>query len=155
MSSGFWRIRARRAWPLSVSVLLLMLGSPQTVRADDQDAIDYRQLIMKEMDAESAALGMIVAGQIPPDTLALQARALANGAASAVKAFEAKVPGGEAKPDVWSNWDDFLKRMQVFAQKSAEMAKASEKGDVQAVSELMIAAMPCKECHEKYRIKKD
>lgn len=134
---------------------ILALGSQRIARADDDDAISYRQLIMKELDAESAALGMIVSGQVPPDSLSLQAKAIANSAKSALKAFEPKVPGGAAKPEVWSKWDDFSKRMQTFAQKSEEMAKVSEGGNVQAVTELMIAALPCKDCHDIYRAKKD
>jgi cytochrome c556 len=133
---------------------LFLLGVQQAARAEDQDVIDYRELIMKQLDAEAAALGMIVSGQIPPDSLAFQARALASSARSALKAFEPKVPGGEAKPEVWAKWDDFSKRMQVFAQKSEEMAKVSEGGNVQKVTELMIDAMPCKACHDVYRQKK-
>jgi cytochrome c556 len=133
---------------------LFLLGVQQAARAEDQDVIDYRELIMKQLDAEAAALGMIVSGQIPPDSLAFQARALASSARSALKAFEPKVPGGEAKPEVWAKWDDFSKRMQVFAQKSEEMAKVSESGNVQKVTELMIDAMPCKACHDVYRQKK-
>jgi len=134
--------------------LLLALGPMQTAIADDDDVISYRQLIMKELDAEAAALGMIVSGQIPPDSMALQARAIANSANSALKAFEPKVPGGEAKPEVWSKWDDFSQRMQTFAKKSAEMAKVSENGNVATVTELMIDALPCKGCHDVYRTKK-
>ena len=133
---------------------LFLVGVQQTARADDQDVIDYRELIMKQLDAEAAALGMIVSGQIPPDSLAFQARALASSAKSALKAFEPKVAGGEAKPEVWAKWDDFSKRMQMFAQKSEEMAKVSESGNVQKVTELMIDAMPCKACHDVYRQKK-
>jgi cytochrome c556 len=135
-------------------VASLALNCAQTAHADDEDTIGYRQLIMKELDAEAAALGMIVSGQVPPDALSLQARAIALGAKSAIKAFEPKVPGGSAKPEVWAKWDDFSKRMQTFAQKSEEMAKVSEGGNVQAVTELMIAALPCKDCHDTYRNKK-
>lgn len=135
-------------------VAALALNCAQTARADDDDAISYRQLIMKELDAESSALGMIVSGQVPPDALSLQAKAIAISAKSALKAFEPKVPGGAAKPEVWAKWDDFSKRMQTFAQKSEEMAKVSEGGNVQAVTELMIGALPCKECHDVYRVKK-
>jgi cytochrome c556 len=143
--------------PKSVGAWLLAifsLGFLHAARADDQDAIDYRELIMKELDAEAAALGMIVSGQVPPDSLSLQAKAIASSAKSALKAFEPKVPGGEAKPEVWAKWDDFSKRMQTFAQKSEEMAKVSESGNVQKVTELMIDALPCKACHDVYRQKK-
>jgi cytochrome c556 len=143
--------------PTAVGALLLttfLLVFQQAAHADDQDAIDYRQLIMKELDAEAAALGMIVSGQIPPDSLSLQAKAIALSAKSALKAFEPKVLGGEAKPEVWAKWDDFSARMQTFVQKSEEMAKVSESGNVQKVTELMIDALPCKGCHDVYRNKK-
>ena len=52
---------------------ILVLTGAQAARADDQDVIDYRQLIMKQLDAEASAIGMMVAGQIPPDSLALEA----------------------------------------------------------------------------------
>ena len=145
------------AAPKTVGALLLpifLLGFQAAAHAEDQDTIDYRELIMKQLDAESAALGMIVSGQVPPDSLSLQAKAIALSAKSALKAFEPKVPGGEAKPEVWAKWDDFSKRMQRFAQKTEEMAKVSESGNVQKVTELMIDALPCKSCHDVYRTKK-
>ncbi len=143
--------------PRAVGALLLpifLLGFQQAATAEDQDIIDYRELIMKQLDAESAALGMISSGQIPADSLSLQAKAIANSAKSALKAFEPKVQGGEAKPEVWTKWDDFSKRMQTFAQKTEEMAKVSESGNVQKVTELMTDALQCKACHDVYRNKK-
>jgi cytochrome c556 len=97
----------------AVGALLLpffWLGLQQAAHAENQDTIDYREAIMKQLDAEAAAIGMIVSGQVPADSLALQAKALANSAKSALKAFEPRVPGGEAKPEVWTKWDDFSKR---------------------------------------------
>jgi cytochrome c556 len=148
-------IKLSAQWAVGLLLMpLLTLGSVQTASADDEDVISYRQLIMKELDAESAALGMIVSGQIPPDSLSLQAKAIANSAKSALKAFEPKALGGEAKPDVWVKWDDFSQRMQTFAKKTEEMAKVSESGNVASVTELMIDALPCKGCHDVYRTKK-
>jgi cytochrome c556 len=141
-----WRNPGASAAPILMMALLL-LAFKQDARADSEDVITYRQLVMKQLDAEAAALGMMVSGQIPPDSLALETKSIANAAKAALKAFEPKVPGGEAKPDVWANWNDFSKRMQVFAQQSEEMAKVSESGNVAAVTELMIDALPCKECH--------
>jgi cytochrome c556 len=66
------------------------------------DVIDYRQLIMKQLDAQSDAFGMIVSGQIPPDSQALEAKSIAK---ADLKAFEPNVLGGEAKPEVWSRRD--------------------------------------------------
>src|SRR5690349_16655845 len=104
-------------------VLGLVATASLQARADDQDAIQYRQLIMKQLDAQAAALGMMVAGQVPPDTLVFEARAIANSAKAAQKAFATKAPGGNARPEVWSKWDDFSKRLDVFVKKSDELAK--------------------------------
>jgi cytochrome c556 len=146
-------VRALIGRTLLVAILTLMCH--QAARADDQDVIDYRQLIMKQLDAEAAALGMMVSGQIPPDSMGLEARSIANAAKAALKAFTPKVPGGEAKPEVWSKWDDFSKRMDAFAKNSDEMAKVAETGNVSKVTELMINALPCKDCHDTYRTKKN
>jgi hypothetical protein len=48
---------------------------------------------MKQLDAETAAFGMMVSGQIPADSLALEAKSIANAAKAALKAFEPKAPG--------------------------------------------------------------
>jgi cytochrome c556 len=142
---------------LSATLLFLVacLALPSAVRADDQDVITFRELIMKEMDAEAAAIGMILAGQTPPDTLTFQCKAVAASAKSALKAFEPKVPGGEAKPEVWAKWDDFAKRMKAFEAAADDMAKASEGNNVNAVADRVIAALPCKDCHDSYRNTKD
>jgi cytochrome c556 len=145
----------RLAGLASINVLAIFaLTAHSAAVADDEDVITYRQLIMKQLDAQAAALGMIVAGQISADTLTLQSKALANSAKSALKAFELNVPGGESKPEVWSKREDFAKLMQTFVRKSEEMAKASETGNTAQAAELMIDALNCKQCHDTFRIKK-
>lgn len=125
------------------------------ISQDDADAIILdRQLVMQQLDKDTKALGEIVAGIQPPDKMADRAKGIAKGAKEAAEAFKQNVPGGGAKPEVWSNGDDFAKRMQAFVTASDAMAKASETGNVVAVSELMIPALPCKQCHDVYRIKK-
>ena len=149
------RMYHKRASLLIPASLVFSFIMQTTGWADDGDVIQYRELIMKQLDAEAAAVGMMVSGQIPPDNLTLQARALAASARSALKAFEPRIPGGEAKPEVWAKWDDFSKRVQTFAQDAEAMAKASEGNNVQAVSGLIASALPCKECHDVYRTKKN
>lgn len=149
------RLTLKKSAGTVTAAVIFMLGVADHARAaEDFDVITYRELIMKELDAEAAALGMMVSGQIPPDGLAYQTRAVASSAKSALKAFEPNVPGGEAKPEVWSKWDDFSQRMQTFAKKADELAKAGEANNVAAVTELMVSALPCKECHDVYRTKK-
>lgn len=123
--------------------------------ADDKNTIEYRQHVMKSMDGPAAALGQIVSGAVPDDDAAAHMEALALTASIALRAFEAKVPGGEAKPEIWSHWSDFSKRMKEFAQKTAEATREIKaKGKDADLATLVVDALNCKGCHETYRHEK-
>jgi cytochrome c556 len=101
--------------------------APATVSQDDADAIILdRQLVMQQLDKDTKALGEIVAGIQPLDKMADHAKAIAKGAKEAAEAFKQNVPGGGAKPEVWSNGDDFSKRMQAFVTASDAMARPAK-----------------------------
>ncbi len=136
------------------SCALLLATLP--VSASDQDVIQFREAIMKTMNEQSAALGEIAAGSIPDDNLVAHMQVIALAASTALKAFEPKVPGGEAKPDVWANWADFSKRMMDFAQQTAAGAKiAKTQGKDAAMVQLINYADSCKGCHDMYRQNKN
>ena len=133
-----------------LALSLLPMGST----ADDQDVIDYRKHIMETLDAQVAALGMIMAGAIPDDNVVAHLDIIAATSATALKAFEPKVEGGGSKPEVWAHWDDFSARMNEFAARTAAMAKtAHEQGKDEALLQAM-DALCCKQCHDTYRVKK-
>jgi cytochrome c556 len=135
-------------------VAALALQYPPSAAADAQDTIDYRQHIMKTLNEQAGALGEILSGAVPDDNAIAHMDALALTAATALKAFEPKVQGGEAKPEVWSQWADFSKRMNDFAQKTAAMAKvAHEQGKDAGLANVM-DALSCKKCHDTYRKEK-
>ena len=124
-------------------------------RADDKDVIDYREHIMKALEEQTAAIGMIVSTQIPPDNVAAHASAIALSAKLALKSFEPKVQGGQAKPEVWTKWDDFSARMKKFEVNSQKLADAANKGaNIGEITEMLIDALPCKDCHDTYRDEK-
>ena len=122
--------------------------------ASDQNVIDYREHIMKALNEQSAALGEILSAAIPDDNVIPHLDAIALTASTALKAFEPKVPGGEAKPGVWANWADFSKRMNEFAQKTAAMAKTAHEQGKDAGLANVIDALSCKSCHDTYRKEK-
>lgn len=139
---------------LLAAPLLVLLLLPMGSTADDQDVIDYRRHIMATLQAQVAALGMIMSGAIPDDNVVAHIDIIAQSAATALKAFEPKVEGGEAKPEVWAQWDDFSARMNDFAAKTAAMSKtAREQGKDEALL-LAMDALTCKQCHDVYRDKK-
>jgi cytochrome c556 len=145
-----------RTLKIVVQITFVAIFLPAVVRADDQDVIDYREHIMKTLDEQAAAVGMILSTAVPGDNTAAHLRAIALTAQIALKSFEPKVLGGEAKPEVWSNWADFSKRMNEFAKKTAEMAAlGKEKGsDDPALGEKVVDALSCKSCHDVYRKEK-
>ena len=115
----------------------------------DKDVIDYRQDVMKTLDEQSAALGEMASGVIPQDNMGAHMQMLALAASMGLKAFTPKVQGGKAKADVWSNWDDFSKKMTEFQQKAAAGAQAQ--GQDAQLSALVDIANGCKGCHDMYR----
>jgi cytochrome c556 len=138
---------------LAVPLLALSL-LPTASIADDQDVIDYRKHIMATLQAQVAALGMIMSGAIPDDNAVAHMDIIAQSAATALKSFEPKVEGGDARPEVWAQWDDFSARMNEFAERTAAMARtAHEKGKDEALL-LAMDALTCKQCHDDYRVKR-
>ena len=133
---------------LMAAVLVL----PSLARAEDKDVVEYRQHIMKTLQEQTAIIGELVSDAIPADNLPQHAEAIALAAKIALKSFEAKVPGGESKPDVWAKWDDFSKRMKAFSAAADKLNDATKKGATLAeVTSMLVEVLPCKECHDLYR----
>lgn len=121
--------------------------------AEGQDTIDYRKHVMQTLQAQTSALGMIMSGTIPDDNAVAHMEIIAATAKTALKSFEPKVEGGDAKPEVWSNWADFSARMQDFVTKSAEMARVGREQSLDEAYTLAIDALNCKSCHDVYNSK--
>lgn len=138
---------------LALHLAALPLASA-VVHADDEDTIAYRKHIMKTLDEQTAAIGMIFSGAIPDTNLQLHMDAIAAAAAQGLSAFEPNVPGGDAKPEVWSNWEDFSRRMNEFAEKTASMAKVAREEGTDHAAELAVDALDCKGCHKVYNSKR-
>jgi cytochrome c556 len=139
---------------LFAAFLVVLSSLPAATVADDQDVIDYRKHIMTTLQAQTAALGMIMSGAVPDDSLVAHMDIIAATAATALKSFEPRVEGGEAKAEVWAQWGDFSRRMNEFAAKTAAMAKtAHEQGKDEALLQVM-DALTCKQCHDDYRVRK-
>ncbi len=153
----FWRVvRGSRGVWLACALVVLAMGIQATALANptDKDVIDYRQHVMNTLNEQAAALGQILSTVVPDDNVTAHLQALALTASTALKAFEPKVPGGQAKPDVWSNWSDFSKRMTEFTQKITEAAKKAQAGNKDEVMAGIADTLSCKSCHDVYRDEK-
>ena len=127
-----------------------MFAFPVTLRADNDDVVEYRQHVMKTLREQFESIEMILQGKAPPDNLATHARILAITASTAKKAFEPKVPGGESKPEIWTHWPDFSARLDALSMATEAFASAPKKDAAAAAMSKIDAAGLCKGCHDSY-----
>ncbi len=109
---------------------------------------------MQTIAAQTKVLGDMAGGKVAFDAAAAEAAkaALVAAAGNIPTAFEtqgAADPASEAKPDVWSNWDEFLAD-------AAALKTAAEAVDVSSVDGIK-AGMggiggACKDCHTDFRM---
>jgi cytochrome c556 len=139
-----------------VALLAAAVMLPNAARADDEDTIAYRQHIMKTVGELSAALGQIVQKKVvvAPDAFVSHTEALAVTAKMAKATFQPKVLGGESKPEVWSNWADFSKRLDELTAYTETVASAAKSGGIAAAGPRITDAHVCKDCHDHYRQEK-
>ena len=121
--------------------------------ADETDAIAYRRHLMKAMSEQAAALGMVLQDKGPAENAAFHARAIALNAQAAVKAFEANVPGGEARPEIWRDWPDFTKRLKNLYDGANELAVIAERNGLAAMQARAMNVLTCKSCHDAYKLR--
>lgn len=146
----FFRGRAARI-ALAVALPLAPLSA---VHGQAEDPVLQRQLIMQQVDEDAEALGEIAAGLQPKTKMLEHARSIAKSARESYAAFKQNAPGGKAKPEIWSNWADYSAKMEAWIGNADKMVKAAEADDVHGVTEIMVEALPCKGCHDVYRVRK-
>lgn len=145
---------------LAVALPLVPLS---VVYGQAEDPVEKRQQLMRELEDDAETLGTIAA--LAPSAKGAQladykkqmaeaSRRVAIAAKESHELFKANVPGGRSKPEVWTNWPDYNAKMEAFVANSEKMAKVAETGDLHAVTELLVDALPCKGCHDVYRQKK-
>ena len=120
--------------------------------ATDPDVI-ARQALMKTFGGAAKTLGGMASGDVAFDAAAAEAAkaVLVAGAASIPAKFEKNAvdPGAEAKPEVWTNWADYL----VKAKGLGDAATALDASTVEGVQAGMGAiGGSCKSCHMAYRM---
>ena len=112
-----------------------------------------RQNLMKTIGGATKTLGDMAGGKVAFDAAAAEAAKAAISAASLE--IEAKFtptstdPGTEAKPEVWTNWADFL----VKAKGLQDAATALDASSVETIGAGMAGVGgACKACHTDYRL---
>jgi cytochrome c556 len=135
--------------------LSLILAAGVAVAKDGvQDpTVAARMELMKTIGMNTKVLGDMAGDKAPFDAAAAAAAKDALVAASAEigAKFETQAtdPVAEAKPEIWSNWDDFLAKAGALN----AAATALDASSVETVKAGMGAiGGACKDCHSTYRM---
>ncbi len=137
------------------AILATGVAYAQDAEPTDPNAIARGEL-MGMVGKNTGILGDMAGGKAPYDAAAAEAAkaALIEASGKIEVTFKdqgAADPVSEAKPEIWANWDDFLK-------KAGALNAAATAMDVSSV-ETIGAGMggiggACKDCHTTYRIMK-
>ena len=131
---------------------IVMAGSVAFAAATDPDVI-ARQKMMGENGAAMKVLGGMASGDVTFDAVAAAAalKSLVDDAAAIPVAFKnqgAADPKSAAKPEIWTNWDDFLQNAAALGTAAAAVDATSLDG---LKAGLGAVGGTCKECHTEYK----
>lgn len=120
--------------------------------ATDPIVIAHKDL-MKSFGGAAKALGGMAGGDVAFDAAAAEAAkaALVDGAAKIATVFEqaGSDPASEAKPEIWTNWEDFLVKAKGLGDAAAALDATTLEGVHAGMGGVGGA---CKACHTAYRM---
>lgn len=115
--------------------------------------VQARQALMKTVGMNTKILGDMAGGKTAFDAAGAAAAkvALAAAAADIAAKFETQAtdPATEAKPEIWTNWEDFVTKAAAL-KTAAEGLDASSLDSVKAG--MGAIGGTCKACHTAYRM---
>lgn len=132
----------------------LIAGAAMAADATDPNVI-ARQDLMKSVGMNTKILGDMAGGKSEFDaTKAAEAKAaLVTASTEAKAAFEVEAtdPESEAKPEIWTNWDEFVKKDEALTMAAMAIDVTSAASIGAGMAGL---AGACKDCHTTFRIQK-
>lgn len=132
--------------------LAMIAGVAIAAEATDP-TVKARQELMDVIGMNTGILGKMAGGENPYDAAAAEGAkaAMAAAAAEIAAKFEPQAtdPKSTAKADIWTNWEDFVKKGDAL-KAAAEAMDASSLEGVQAGMGAIGGS--CKDCHTAYRI---
>ena len=133
--------------------LVFVAGAAAAKDGVTNPVVKARMDTMQAVRANVAILGDMAGGKTAFDAAAAKTAqaALAAAAASATEKFKPQEtdPVSEAKPEIWTNWDDFAAKADALSKAAAALDPSSldtVKAGMGAVGGT------CKACHSVYRM---
>ncbi len=140
---------------LGLSVLSVASAADPT----PEDAVRYRQSVYTVIGWHFKPIDAMIKGEIPFDAAAVarHARYVEMMSKAALEGFPKgsgpdAVKDTEAKPEIWSHWDQFETKMNDFRQEAAKLTEVAKDGDQGAIkAQFGKTAETCKACHKEFR----
>jgi len=149
----------KKLFSVSVAGVLLFSMSMVVNAVEPEDAIEYRQAVMKTIVWNMKPMGTMVKGKMPFDAQAFAKRA-ENLAFLSKLPLEGFVSGSykgdtDAKPTISDNWHNFKAKMANFEKEATELAKVAKTATAlkEVRSQFGDTAKTCKACHKRYKSK--
>lgn len=151
--------RLPRAAALVTALLGLPLAAVAQTPTKAEQTIKYRQAALTLLGWNITPIAAMMKGEAPFDAkkVELHATRLQQVAPMIVEGFPEGTQSGaptKAKPEIWSNMDDFKAKAADLEKASAGLVAAARTGDQKQVGQALGAVgNSCKACHDKYRAK--
>lgn len=131
---------------------LLCAGGVAIAGEASDPTVKARQEVMETLGKNMKILGEMAGAKTPYDAAAAEAAkaAIVAAASEASAKFEPQAtdPESEAKPEIWTNWDDFLAKDKALV----DAATAWDVSSPETIGAGMGAVGgACKACHTAYR----
>lgn len=131
----------------------LLFGTGMAV-ADADTSIEYRQSVFKVVKWHMDPLGAMARGdsEFNAEAALHHARQVNAMSHMAKEGFGEGTQGGDAKAEIWANWDQFSGGMGKFQEVSAALVVAAEEGTLQALRPAVgQMGQTCRACHDHFR----
>lgn len=146
---------------LAITLAITSIGVVSSVMADEQKspeemAIEYRQDAYHMIKYHFGPMAAMVKGdkEFNAEEFAKNAEAVAALSKFPINGFiEGSDMGDtEAKSEIWTNMDDFKKKMETFQVEAASLAEVAKGGDMAAIKpQFGKVGESCKACHKEYK----
>lgn len=133
--------------------------------ATPAETVKLRQETMKQLGGHMKAIkAFATAGEGSAEDVARRAGEIGEIAAKMPELFpegtgmdEVKDPKNGARPEIWLDWDNFLKAAKALEDQSKALGVAADGGDSAAITAAFksLGKNGCGGCHKPYRIKLD
>lgn len=136
-----------------IAVMLACVATVTIAAEATEPTVKARQELMDVIGASTKTLGDMAQGTTTFDAAAAEAAkaAMIEASAGIAAAFETQAtdPASKSKPEVWTNWDDFVAKGNALnaAATAADVSSAAAIG-----ASLGAIGGACKDCHTAYRL---